>query len=168
VGQPSMPEIPEAAQPLYRHAATLSSRMVIREAVGGTGHLRAAVDVTIPHAAVPIVVSIVAILVTGVVSIVGKCLFFYARNRRARSIAEIRRAAIEGKIAVSDAEKLIRADVEEDADPKEVAEGDEIGEERGTRNDSEDAEGALLGSGNTPALSAAERVALMLHRVHLF
>jgi hypothetical protein len=164
----------------------MSSHTLMHGAVGGTGHLcgtsvygslraapvtavlRAAGDITVPHVAVPIVVSVVAVLVTGVVAIVGKYLFFYARNRRARSIAEIRKAAIEGKIAVSDAEKLIRADVGADADPQQVAEGDATGEMHGTGNDSEDAERAPLRPDSTPALSATERVTLMLHRIHLF
>jgi hypothetical protein len=73
----------------------------------------AAIAVTAPHAVLPILVSIV---VTGLLGMVGKYLLFYARNRRARSIAQIRRAAIKGKIPVSDAEKLIRADGGAEAD----------------------------------------------------
>ncbi len=146
MGQPSMPEIRESTQLLYRKLTTLSSWDDIRKVVGQIGYLRGknvcsclrqspavaalpvAIGVGVPHAVVLIIVSVI---VTGLVSVIGRYLLLYARNRRARSIAEIRKAAIEGKIAVADAEKLIRADMPSDADPQELEGGDTTGEESG-------------------------------------
>jgi hypothetical protein len=173
VGQPSMPEIRESTQLLYQKPATLSSRIGARRVVDWVGYLPgvggrkylwqpsamvalpAAIAVTSPHAIVLIIVSVV---VTGLVGAIGKYLLFYARNRRARSIAEIRRAAIEGKIAVSDAEKLIRADIETDADhPQQLGDDDATGTKRGADDDGQDASGRAAGGSIT----------LMLRRLHL-
>jgi hypothetical protein len=117
--------------------------------------------------AVPIVVAIAAILVTGLVSLVGKYLFHFARNTLARSMAEICKAAIEGKITATDAEKLIRAHARADADSKQVANVDGAGEARGSDGDSERSEGKHLRRDKTSALPALARVILMLRRFHL-
>lgn len=175
-----MPEIRESTQPVYSKAVKLSGHFLTHGLAGGTGHLHGTTMhaclhqvpparsvlsiVTVPDAVAPIVVSVVAILAAGLVRMVGKYLSFYARNRRARSIAYIRKAAIEGKITVSAAQKLIRADVEADAVPQQVADGDRTGEDCRTDNDSE---GRHPGQNNAPMLSAIGRVVLMLRRAHL-
>lgn len=131
MGQPIMPEIWESTQPLTRNLATFSSQIEPHGLFAAISHLRGigernhlakrptaavlptAIAATVPHAVGLIIVSIV---VTGLVGVVSRYLFFYARNSRARSITAIRKAAIRGKIAVSDAERLIRADMPVNAD----------------------------------------------------
>lgn len=182
VGQPSMPEIRESTQLLYPNSATPSNRVEARGVIGGIGYLcsmgtprflrhppamaalPATIAMTVPHAVVPVIVSVG---ITGLVSVISRYLLLYARNRRARSIAEIRRAAIEGKIAVSDAEKLIRADISTDADSQQLQPGDTTGEERGPCGCAESSEGSPLRHDSTSEPSAHGRVILMLRRLRL-
>lgn len=181
MGQPSMPEMRESMQLPHPKRATLSSGCVQRVA-GKLGSLRGidvyrclrrppamavlpvAIAMSVPHAIVPITISIV---VTGLVGIIGKYLLFYARNRRARSIAEIRRAAIEGRLAVADAEKLIRADMRANADSQQLEEGNATGEERGPGQNAESSEGLGMRHSSTTEPPAIGRIVLMLRRVHL-
>jgi len=172
VGQPSMPEIRESTQLPYRKLATSSSQVWAHGVVGKIGYLRstgvrnclrqhsaitalpAAIATTVPHAVAPIIASIV---VAGLVGIIGKYLLFYARNRRARSIAEIRRAAIAGKIAVSDAEKLIRADMQAKTDPQQPEENPGTGEGPDTGNDDEGASRPEAPTGRFPVVVDANQ-----------
>ena len=178
MGQPSMPEIREVTQLPHRRLTALCSQFVMPRVASEIGSSRGTdahgcliqppamivlpgVAATIPH---PIIAIIVSIIMTGLVSIMGKYLLFYARNRRARSVAEIRRAALEGRIAVSDAEKLIRADMQ--ADPQQLEEGDATDEEPRPGSESECSAGSPLSPISTSEHSATGRIMLALRRAH--
>src|SRR5690349_21462774 len=110
-----MPEKREWTQLPGPKSTTLSSHLgmgrVVRWFVGLRGaslasHLRnpptlavlpAGIGLAVPHAIVPVSVSAV---VAGLVTVITKYLVLYAKNRRARSIAAIRKAAMEKKITV--------------------------------------------------------------------
>lgn len=173
MGQPSMPEIREWVQVLYRKSATLRSwsdvRQVVRwfdrsHAMGSSERqtstsvlavLPAAMAVVVPHAVVPVIV------VTGLAGLLRMYLRFYAKNRRARSIAEIRRAAIKKDIPVSDAVKLIQADIPLEADPEQLE------DDAPSSGDAESADGLSLRHESVSETSVGRRVLLMLRHLHL-
>lgn len=136
MGQPSMPEKRDSSQLPHGEPG---DQGVMQRVIAGIQRLRStgvrkwqllfpaaltlpvAVAIGLPHSIVP---AIASIIVAGLASMIGKYLFYYAKNTRADSIAEVRRAAIERKITASDAEKLIRADMPE-PDSSRQHEGDE-------------------------------------------